>query len=723
LRFFKHLCLIILLLFSFQSFAYADPGVIYELPPGHFLQSGKTGDVITICFPAGTDLANNVSFARTNGFIPDPQWTVRDEVYLDVYSPGTGDPGSYTFYLDRVSAAPSSWLTIGVGGNYLTATAQPAVDGKGTIVVHVQTGPNDDTPVVGREVSIGRFKGEVNGFPVYSKTLSTVTTDSNGDAYFIVDLESNDGASIIAFDTQQLNRAVFSATPYTAPGGFSNTIAVSEFFPTPVGLTVTPATATILEGGTQQYSAFLNYSNGYQLDVTQSANWSVADNTLASVNAGLVTGIQAGQTTISVDFNGFTDTAVLIVNPVVNPVPVNVSVTPNETTVKKGSTQQFIATMGYSDGTSVDVTSQADWSVANAEIASITNSGLATGTGEGETLVSATYKGLTGNANLKVTQSGSSGSSSGGGGSSRRVMKNDDTPPVDNLLENQFIARWPGYAPAGRPAKMPAEKVFTVQAEVKAPEGNYSLRVYYWHDSTEKWVALPSQDNGDGTVEVVNEGGYSGWLAPFWVIQPTFTDVSRDAWYETAINRANGLALIEGYPNQDTPESLLRHVEPDRHITRAEYVSIVTRVLGMVGAGEQKLYDILKPVPDSQVQNVLNEHFIDNAEIPEWCQQHIAAAAESGLVKGIDGKFEPNTPVSRIQAFVIVSNALSKIPGQQQVDTQVFIDNDEIPEWAQDVLLPGLVDGYEDGLLRPNEHVTRAEAIKIIMSLMQKLGW
>jgi len=81
---------------------------------------------------------------------------------------------------------------------------------------------------------------------------------------------------------------------------------------------------------------------------------------------------------------------------------------------------------------------------------------------------------------------------------------------------------------------------------------------------------------------------------------------------------------------------------------------------------EQKLYDILKPVANEQVQSVLSEHFADSANIPKWCQQAVAAATESGIVKGIDGKFEPNMPLSRMQAFVIASNALSKIPGYQQ---------------------------------------------------------
>lgn len=66
-------------------------------------------------------------------------------------------------------------------------------------------------------------------------------------------------------------------------------------------------------------------------------------------------------------------------------------------TIDKGESKQLRATVKYADGTSADVTSSSDlvWNVADTGIATVSKTGMITGTGAGATKISATYQGKT----------------------------------------------------------------------------------------------------------------------------------------------------------------------------------------------------------------------------------------------------------------------------------------------------------------------------------------
>ena len=82
---------------------------------------------------------------------------------------------------------------------------------------------------------------------------------------------------------------------------------------TPLGLNITPATATVNVNGQQQYKAVMNYFNGTSSDVTREAAWSVDNGNIAEVVNGLATGLQTGQTVVWATYNGLAATASLTV--------------------------------------------------------------------------------------------------------------------------------------------------------------------------------------------------------------------------------------------------------------------------------------------------------------------------------------------------------------------------------------------------------------------------
>ncbi len=167
-----------------------------------------------------------------------------------------------------------------------------------------------------------------------------------------------------------------------------------------VSLSVTPATATVLAGVTQQYTATANYSDGSAHVVTTSAAWTSGAPLVASVGAatGLATGIAAGSSVIGASFGGKSGTANLTVLPILT----GIAVTPATPGVLVAGSQQFVARGIYSDGTSVLIPTPV-WSSGTLTVATINASGLATGLLPGSSIITASSGGKAGNAVLTVS--------------------------------------------------------------------------------------------------------------------------------------------------------------------------------------------------------------------------------------------------------------------------------------------------------------------------------
>jgi uncharacterized protein YjdB len=184
-------------------------------------------------------------------------------------------------------------------------------------------------------------------------------------------------------------------------GGLTTTTTVTVTSAVPESLTITPTTASIAAGTTQQFSVNQIYSDGSIQPVVGGLSWISSSATTASVDAiGLATGIAPGQTTITVAYGSMTASASLTVT---SATLTAVVVTPVTTVVGVNGNVQFTATGVFSDNTTEDLTSQAAWSSSVAAYALINNTGLASGLSAGTTTITATYGGVSGSATLNVT--------------------------------------------------------------------------------------------------------------------------------------------------------------------------------------------------------------------------------------------------------------------------------------------------------------------------------
>lgn len=170
-------------------------------------------------------------------------------------------------------------------------------------------------------------------------------------------------------------------------------------------LVVTPATASIAAGSTQQFTATANYTDGSSQVVTAGAAWTSATPAAATIGAanGLASGIAAGSSAISASYKGKTGSAALAVT-APPPVLLSVVVTPATATVAINASQQFIATANYSNGSSVAVTPV--WTSASLATGTVAATGIATGVAGGTVLITATFGGMPGTALLTVTPDG-----------------------------------------------------------------------------------------------------------------------------------------------------------------------------------------------------------------------------------------------------------------------------------------------------------------------------
>ena len=183
-------------------------------------------------------------------------------------------------------------------------------------------------------------------------------------------------------------------------GGLNGSTTLTVGPPQLVSISVTPSSAQVAAGQTQQFTATGTYTDGSTQNITNSAAWSSSNTAVATVNnVGLATGVAQGSATITAASGGISGTASLTVTP---PILVSIQVTPATVTLPLGSTQQFTATGIYSNNSQQDLTSQAAWSSSNINIATMGNPGLATAEGVGNCSIQAVFDSITGSAQLTV---------------------------------------------------------------------------------------------------------------------------------------------------------------------------------------------------------------------------------------------------------------------------------------------------------------------------------
>ncbi len=202
--------------------------------------------------------------------------------------------------------------------------------------------------------------------------------------------------------------AVGAATITATSGTISGQATVTVSPATLVSVVVSPATASIPAGTTAALTATGVFSDKSTRDITTQVAWTSAPVAVATVSnaagtAGLVTGVSVGTATIRATLDGVTGSATVMV---VAATLQSITVTPANAMTTVLLRSSYKATGTYSNGTTVDITTDVTWATGNAAIAAISNVAGAQGQLvariNGTTTVTATLGTIIGTTNVTV---------------------------------------------------------------------------------------------------------------------------------------------------------------------------------------------------------------------------------------------------------------------------------------------------------------------------------
>ena len=166
-------------------------------------------------------------------------------------------------------------------------------------------------------------------------------------------------------------------------------------------VTVTPDTATVVEGDTLRMTATAADANGHAVAAVE-ISWSSSDTLVARVDeSGLVTGVAEGEVAVTATAFGVTGRAALTVS---TPVPTTVAVTPDTVRLTAlGQSAQLAAEVRDQIGRAMPE-AVVDWSSGDTLVARVDESGLVTGTRNGTATITATAGEASGTAAAVVMQ-------------------------------------------------------------------------------------------------------------------------------------------------------------------------------------------------------------------------------------------------------------------------------------------------------------------------------
>ena len=199
---------------------------------------------------------------------------------------------------------------------------------------------------------------------------------------------------------------------------------------------------------------------------------------------------------------------------------------------------------------------------------------------------------------------------------------------------------------------------------------------------------------------------FTGWYADKELTQ-AITEIKMTSnktvyagWEETDVpgmlNGEDHYAYVVGYEDGT--------VRPDGNISRAEVATIFFRLL------------------QDQVrqENLTTDNVFADVGAGDWYNTAISTMAELGILKGrTPDTFVPNAPITRAEFAAICA----------RFDTGVSDGCSEFTDlaghWAREEIGKaaslGWIQGYEDGTFRPDQSITRAEAMTMINRVLNRL--
>ena len=176
---------------------------------------------------------------------------------------------------------------------------------------------------------------------------------------------------------------------------------------------------------------------------------------------------------------------------------------------------------------------------------------------------------------------------------------------------------------------------------------------------------------------------------------PYFSDVS-DSWAKDYIEKAHLMGIADGYKTSEgTP-----YYNPGGHLTRAEFAKLLSAYMGLE-----------------------DDDIVQLEDVKGWAAPYVRAVVSHGYMRGRGATergsviFAPNDKITRAEVMQVFGQLL---PESASADLP-YSDAKLTPSWAMvnaaRCVSSGVIGGYPDGTLRPNNYVSRAEIAAMFVKL------
>ncbi|OMF23847.1 asparaginase [Paenibacillus sp. FSL H8-0548] len=221
--------------------------------------------------------------------------------------------------------------------------------------------------------------------------------------------------------------------------------------------------------------------------------------------------------------------------------------------------------------------------------------------------------------------------------------------------------------------------------------------VFYYDEAKKQWVEMGGTVKGD---QITVDTDHFTKFAVFAVDKEdeaaaSFTDIAGH-WAEAAIKEAVAAGIVKGYVDGT--------FKPNQTVTRAEFSVMLMGALKAEGEGAALT-------------------FTDQAKIAAWAKEAVALAVKAEIIGGYpDGSFRPSDNILRMEMVSMIAKGAG-LTLESDAATS-FADDKDIPAWAKSAVKAvsdkGIIQGRTGNVFAPKATASRADAITVIMNMLEK---
>ena len=313
------------------------------------------------------------------------------------------------------------------------------------------------------------------------------------------------------------------------------------------------------------------------------------------------------------------------------------------------------------------------------------------------------------NTTYTVTYKDGVGGAAFGDQTTTGLHSGDQTPAFSGTPTRSGYT-FKGWSPAVT-ATVTGNAVYIAQWAKNSSSSGHSTR-YTLHYESNGGTSYKDESYSSGTtvtldkVPIRESYTFTGWYADKELtkkissIKMTSDKTVYAGWKASTVpdmlNGDDHYAYVIGYSDGN--------VRPNANVSRAETATIFFRLLNA----------------DIRDGNLTAENTFTDVVDGQWCNKSVSTMAKLGIVKGRTAEiFDPNAPITRAEFAVICA----------RFDTKQTNGNNNFSDisghWAEAEIKRaaalGWIAGYPDGTFRPNDYITRAQAMTMINRVLCRM--